>query len=265
MAHHISFIESLRRRILQPAGKYVRLRHQRRLSLETLEHRLALTTFIVPAGDIANTGDASTETGGLVWAINQANAAGGTNTISLASGATYDFTAADNYWYGPNALPAISSAIVVQGNGAMLDRDSSLAQTTADAFRFFYVSGGLSGLPAGNLTLDDLTLQNGLAKGGDSDEGGGGLGAGGAIFNQGDLELDGVTLAYNEALGGSSGVAGLGAGGGGMGQDCASQRQRRRIRRAVPRRGWRRGRDRRDWSAWRRRRWRLLRKRCGCL
>src|SRR5262245_6426296 len=40
------------------------------------------------------------------------------NTIVLQQGATYTFATADNYWYGPNALPAISSAIVIQGNGA---------------------------------------------------------------------------------------------------------------------------------------------------
>ena len=190
---------------------------------------------------MSNTGNSSTDTGGLVWAIDQANAASGTNTISLASGATYDFTAADNYWYGPNALPAISSTIVVQGNGATLERDSSLAQTTADAFRFFYVSGGLSGLAAGDLTLDNLTLANGLAKGGDSNQGGGGLGAGGAIFNQGNLTLDTVTLSDNEALGGSSGVSGRdGAWGRRYGPGRSGRRRRRRFRWAVSRSGWRR-------------------------
>ncbi len=47
---------------------------------------------------------------------------------------------------------------------------------TSDALRFFYVSGGLSGLSAGSLTLRNLTLENGLAKGGDSGFGGGGMG-----------------------------------------------------------------------------------------
>jgi hypothetical protein len=59
-------------------------------------------------------------------------------------------------------------------------------------------------LAFGSLTLSDLTLESGLAKGGDADLGGGGLGTGGAIFNQGAMSLSRVTLLDNEALGGSS-------------------------------------------------------------
>ncbi len=142
-----------------------------------------------------------------------------TTTINLTQ-STYDFTQANNYWYGPDALPAISRAVTINGNGATLQRDASLPNTTAGGLRFFYISGGLSGLPAGSLTLNNLTLQGGLAKGGDGFRGGGGgLGAGGAVFNQGTLILDGVTLDQNLALGGAGGV-GIGAGGGGMGQDA---------------------------------------------
>src|SRR5204863_3361763 len=108
--------------------------------------------------------------------------------------------AVDNDWYGPDGLPAISSDVTIEGNGAVIARDSA-----GPKFRFFYVSGGVSGLAAGALTLHNLTLSGGLAKGGDSNIGGGGLGAGGAIFNQGLVNLNGVTLANNEALGGSSG------------------------------------------------------------
>ena len=160
-------------------------------------------------------------------AINLADNAGGTSTIVLASGATYDFTTADNNWYGPDALPPVASNITILGNGSTLERASSLdADTTADGLRFFYVSGGMATeLPLGTLDLENLTLQNGLAKGGDAGGGGGGLGAGGAIFNQGDLTLNGVTLAGNEALGGSYVVSfGESSGGGGMGQDGARSR-----------------------------------------
>jgi hypothetical protein len=146
---------------------------------------------------------------------------GDIDTINLIA-ETYVYSTADNYWYGPNALPAISSAVTINGNGAVLERDPSLGLTTADSLRFFYVSGGLSGLAAGQLNLNNLTLENGFAKGGDSDTGGGGLGAGGAIFNQGALALTGVTLTDNVAQGGSSNVSGLGSGGGGMGQDATT-------------------------------------------
>src|SRR5262249_51805786 len=156
-------------------------------------------------------------------AILAANANPDADTITLQANTTYNFAraAVDNFWYGPNALPAISSPITIEGNGATLNRTDS-GTTTADALRLFYVSGGLGGLAAGALTLHNLTLQNGLAKGGDSGLGGGGMGAGGAIFAQGNVTLEGVTLRCNQAVGGSSGVV-VGAfigGGGGIGQDA---------------------------------------------
>src|SRR5205085_1528341 len=102
-----------------------------RLTLEILEDRLAPAVFNVAASDEA---------------VNP-----GLDTINLTN-STYKFTAPDNYWYGPDALPAISSAIQINGNGAALQRDPTLPQDTGHAFRFFYVSGGLSGLAAGSLT-----------------------------------------------------------------------------------------------------------------
>jgi hypothetical protein len=182
--------------------------------LETLENRVAPAIFNVAAGDV----------NGLITAITLANLDPDPDTIVLGGG-IYSFTRPDNYWYGPNALPAISSPITIEGNGAVLRRASTGTNTstgmiTHNTFRFFYVSGGLSGLSAGSLTLRNLTLENGLAKGGDSGSGGGGMGAGGAIFTQGTVVLEGVTLSGNTAQGGHSGVSGLGAGGGGMGQDA---------------------------------------------
>src|SRR4051794_35922111 len=46
----------------------------------------------------------------LVSAISNANAAGaGPHLITLKGGCTYSLSARDNYWYGPNGLPAIQS------------------------------------------------------------------------------------------------------------------------------------------------------------
>src|SRR5262249_45037372 len=112
-------------------------------------------------------------------------------------------TPEDNNWYGPNGLPAIDNpaGITIEGNGSLIQRSAAAG---TPAFRLFYASGGLPGeLPLGSLTLHDLSLEGGLAKGGDGHGGGGGgLGAGGAIFNQGTLILNGVTLWNNQALGG---------------------------------------------------------------
>ncbi len=160
------------------------------------------------------------DSGGLVDAINSANAGGG-GTISLAAGCTYALTQVDNYWYGPNALPPIQAAIVIDGNGATLEATHSgdPTPTTANAFRFFYISGGMES-PAGSLTLQNLTLRGGYAKGGDSNYGGDGAGMGGAIFNQGTLNLVSVTLYDNTAQGGNTNRNSQTSGGGGMGQDA---------------------------------------------
>jgi hypothetical protein len=190
--------------------------------LESLEDRcIPSVNLTVGPGDISNTGSGTT--GGLIWAINQADTHGG-GTITLTK-STYVLTQPDNpvtnanatreeqNWYGPNGLPAIDSAITIVGNGATIERSTA---PDTPPFRLFCVSGGLE-LPAGSLTLQDLTLMGGQARGGDGfGGGGGGLGAGGAIFNQGTLNLTRVTLVGNEAVGGNGG-AGTDGGGGGMG------------------------------------------------
>src|SRR5262249_21784912 len=114
--------------------------------------------------------------------------------------------------------------ITIQGNGNSWWNGNIIQRSTAPGtpnFRLFYVSGGMDGeLPLGKLTLNNLTLTGGFAKGGDGwMGGGGGMGAGGAIFNQGTLILNGVTVWNNQALGGLPG-RGLFGGGGGMGSDA---------------------------------------------
>lgn len=144
----------------------------------------------------------------------------GQDSILLTAGCQYTLSSANNFWYGPNGLPPIQSAIIIEGNGAVIARDPNLPLDTAHSFRLFYVSGGLDGeLPAGILVLLNLTLKGGFAKGGDSKLGGGGAGMGGAIFNQGQLYVDSVTFAANAAQGGNTRI-GSSPNGGGMGQDA---------------------------------------------
>ncbi len=104
-------------------------------------------------------------TGGspLVAAINGANT-GGPGTIILRHGCTYTLNAPDNYWYGPNGLPPIASAITIEGNGATIAREAG-----SPPFRFFYVGAdpanpntfGYTSPGAGSLTLHNLTLTGG--------------------------------------------------------------------------------------------------------
>ncbi|MGH8456286.1 MAG: hypothetical protein ACRETE_04795, partial [Stenotrophobium sp.] len=195
------------------------------------------------------------ETGGRLGLSNaidtaNSNAANGPTVITLTAGCVYDYTSANLvgaadatrfFWYGPSALPAIASNIVIVGNGATIQRalcrdgtNTPNCPSPTPNFRLFYVgpANGTGGpndgyttpAPAGvtpTLTLRNLTLSGGLAQGGSSDFGGGGMGAGGAIFSQGAVVLDSVTLNNNSALGGSGGV-GSAFGGGGIGSDAGA-------------------------------------------
>jgi len=184
-----------------------RERSRLRPCLEGLENRVTLSKMIDVGPTVAN----------LISAIRTADRITGAVTLALRPGTTYKLTAVNNHWYGPDGLPPITNDITILGHGATIERSTN--EGTPD-FRLFYVSGGLE-LHAGSLTLDNVTLRNGIAQGGNGGpRGGGGMGAGGAIFNQGTLRLDGVTLANNEARGGS-GVAGAGGSGGGIGGDAS--------------------------------------------
>lgn len=149
------------------------------------------------------------------------------NVIQLSAG-NYILATPDNFWFGPNALPPIASDIVIIGDpaGTIIERSQ---QTYTPAFRLFYVGGGesLSGYNApnvasnklpgpGELTLKNLTVRYGYIEGGNSSSGGGGMGAGGAIYNQGTLVLDGVTVSNNFVRGGFSEDTSAGNGGGGI-------------------------------------------------
>ncbi len=181
------------------------------------------------------------DTLGLIQAIDQADKdtvlpnvinldVSSTGVVAAAPYAPYLLTTPDNSWYGPNGLPAIASNITINGNGAVIERAAG-----ATPFRIFYVSGGGdlddNALAAGTLTLSNLTIEGGLAQGGNGGAGvlggGGGAGLGGAIFNQGTLNLSGVTLTLNIAQGGNgvtsdfgevqNGDFSGGGGGGGLG------------------------------------------------
>jgi hypothetical protein len=143
----------------------------------------------------------------LVADINAANKAGGSNTITLTAPTTslYVLSAVDNSADGATGLPVIAKkdALTIIGNGDTIER--STASGTPD-FRLLDVASGAS------LTLQSLTLQNGLAFGS------GAASEGGAILNQGALVLSGVTVQGNTAQG-SDGInshAGNDASGGGI-------------------------------------------------
>jgi len=131
----------------------------------------------------------------LIDAINDANADSGASTLELSAGCTYTLTAVDNsalfysmgseFYYGDNGLPMITTPITINGNGATIIRDSG-----APDFRIFYIT------ETGSLTINDLTLQNGIA-----DEPGSAFpSSGGAIYvDKGILETNNATMRDNTA------------------------------------------------------------------
>src|SRR5262249_41303409 len=132
----------------------------------------------------------------LITDIGLANAAGGTNTITLtaATSSPYTVTAVDNTTDGATGLPVIAAGniLTIAGNGDTIE--PSPAPGTP-AFRLFDVAAGAT------LKLQNLTLQNGLALGSDVSA------QGGAIYSQGTLSLDTVTV-QNSTAQGSAGTTG---------------------------------------------------------
>jgi uncharacterized repeat protein (TIGR01451 family) len=160
----------------------------KRLTLEALEERNLLS-------NAASTSD-------LIPAINNANSAGTPTTITLAPGASFNFASADNFTDGGNALPVITGNITIVGNNDVIQRNTAFGTSP---FRLFDVAS------SGSLTLQNLTLENGLVGG--SGRGGSEV-DGGAIFSAGTLNLTSVNVLNNEAQGtfGSTGLPGHPAG-----------------------------------------------------
>ena len=126
----------------------------------------------------------------LILAINTANSTLADDTIELNGSCIYSLTAVDNSADGSNGLPSVVSAttggaLIINGNGATIERSEALG--TAE-FRIFHVAND------GNLTLNDVTVSNGIASGfsnvGTEDDGGG-------IFNWGALVIDNSTISGN--------------------------------------------------------------------
>src|SRR3954453_482197 len=126
----------------------------------------------------------------LISRINTANNSSQADTITLAAGATFSLTAADNAANGPTGLPVISAlggGLTIIGNGATIEPD-----VNSYGFRLFDVAARAS------LTLSNITLQGGVAYGVSNES------HGGAIHNQGALTLEGVPIQNNSTSGPSA-------------------------------------------------------------
>ncbi len=154
-------------------------------------------------------------------AIANANANTEADTITFDSslaGQTVNLTTSGDGTFGPSAL-AVTSEISIEGpSGA--DGVTIARGDAAPNMRLFIVK------QSGDLTLRNLTLRGGLARGGNGgstgNAGGGAAGLGGAIVNEGALTIEASTLTGNQAVGGNGGDGngfGCAGGGGGLGGD----------------------------------------------
>jgi hypothetical protein len=126
--------------------------------------------------------------------INAISSAANRDFLSLTPGCIYTLTAVNNSDpnLGDNGLPVINVTLTIKGNGATIRRQSTPA---VPKFRIFQVA------PGGDLTISDLTVDNGDTSGSDPK-----AGKGGGIFNLGALKVTNSTLSRNHANFGGGGI-----------------------------------------------------------
>ncbi|PZU98276.1 MAG: hypothetical protein DCE90_03920, partial [Pseudanabaena sp.] len=110
-----------------------------------------------------------------------------------------------------SGMIALNSPITVnEGNDLRLDDDGNTTISGQNKTQIMTVKGPT------NVVISRLTFENGAARGrAGTSGGGGGLGAGGALFIEGsaNITLNNVTFRNNQAVGGNGGSAGARGGG----------------------------------------------------
>jgi hypothetical protein len=120
--------------------------------------------------------------------------------LSLEEGCIYNLTAVDassDSQFGNVGLPRIKRTLTIKGNGATIRR---MPPNPAVTFRILQVD------PGGDLTLSDLTIDNGNAAGNPDPTQNFRPALGGGIFNLGTLKVNHITLSRNHADFGGAGI-----------------------------------------------------------
>jgi hypothetical protein len=151
------------------------------IALFGLARPVAANVFYVPC-----------QVSALIDALREANRTSSSDTLELAEGCTYTLQKNDNdNGTGATGLPIINDDISINGNGAVIERNSA---SSTPLFRLFNISA------KGILHLDQITLRNGkLAATGACP-----VNCGGAIYNAGSLEINNSTVAHNTASNGGA-------------------------------------------------------------
>jgi len=124
---------------------------------------------------------------------NECVAGNGTDIIELSNDISLTQAFENHTQFGQTGTPTISTTIVLDGKGFILQRLASLTcnlnnSREIDEFRL------LRTITSANLTLKNITIGNGCADGNLGNDG-----AGGGLFNNGSLSLDQVTIMNNQA------------------------------------------------------------------
>ncbi len=178
----------------------------------TAEPALTGSSIVVTTlADIVNDLDGKTS---LSEALIYANTHAGADTITFDAGLT------------GGSITLIKELPLILGNLTTIDGgDRNITIDGDGKFRAFFVGdAGLTGNGPTNATIENLTIVNAVANGGDVDGGGGGgAGLGAAIFvsSSGALTLTNVELSANAATGGDVKDSGV-SGGGGMGGSAST-------------------------------------------
>jgi len=129
------------------------------------------TAYDIADGDVA----------ALIAAINAANDEGnnpGLDIIELAANGSYQLTTVEDTSDGNTGLPAITSGIIINGNGATISgsSDNNPCDGNGTEFRLFLVNA-----TSANLTLNNTTISGGCTFG---------LDGGGVLVDDGSLNLN---------------------------------------------------------------------------
>ncbi|MFS8808814.1 hypothetical protein NW837_15320, partial [Synechococcus sp. R6-10] len=144
-------------------------------------------------------------------AVNECSAGSGADTIVLSAGTTYTLSIDDDGSGHQTDSGAnnddldITSTITIQGNGATIQRNTSIAcdlngSAGGGEFRIFHVSSG------GKLNLQGVAIASGCADGDDPNT------AGGGVFVEvgGQLAVSNVQISNNGAFSFGGGIYNLG-------------------------------------------------------
>jgi predicted outer membrane repeat protein len=156
-----------------------------RILVITLVVVVSFATTFTPSQQVSAATFTVTTPAQLIAAINNANNETlypGQDTIYISG--TLSFSTSNNTSNGPNALPVITSDVVIGGSG---QTTTFITRTGTNKFRFFKVAS------SGKLTLRRLTLSNGNAGGSFSDI------SGGAVWNDGTLVIQSADFRDNRA------------------------------------------------------------------